>query len=822
MKRIILPAAFLFFFLPVFCQVGKVGINTSTPAAMLHVKDSSVLFTSSSGFSVSPGHPPVSGPGNRMMWYADKRAFRTGGVLLNEWNKDSIGDYSFAAGFNVKATGYGAVAMGLYSSAQNDNAIALGSNSTASGNSSVAFGTGTTAAGLASTAMGNSTLTTGESSFAGGEATTAIGKNSFVTGQSLEARSYASVVIGRWNELNIGTSNPDNWVPADPVFMIGNGSSDNVRHNALTVLKNGNVGIGLAEPSVNLEVTGIVLTNHLQANTIQLFDGAAANRVLQSDANGNATWVNSTSLSINETDPKILSSTSNAVPRWNGVALVNGVMQDDAINIGIGTVPVAGNKLTVNGKTSTAGFQMSNGAVAGAVLQSDAGGNASWINSTSLTITETDPKILSAAVNYIPRWNGTALVNGIIQDDASNIGIGIAPLATNRVTVNGKLAATGFQLTGGAGNNRVLQSDAAGNASWVNSTTLSITENDPQVQSTTIDFVPRWNGTALVNGVIQDDATNIGIGIIPAAGSKLMVNGKTTTTNFQMTGGALNGYILRSDGSGNASWVSPSSITIPESDPSVQLSTVNSVPRWNGSSLVNGIIRDDGLGNVGIGVAPDISARLNVSGKTVTSSIQITAGAALNKVLVSDAVGNASWNNNLDIQAIDALDITTNFMRANFYQYQTPKTSYFSIPAAAFQLMPVNGTSTAGLSSTTISGGQTLVTGTAGVAAYFEAPVYLPANAIITGISLNVRDASGTYEVSAELVIVNTVLQSVLAVVPGTGNAASPGDTNIAVAGLNITVNELRNYFLRFNTIEFNGNLRVYNARITYTVDNVD
>ncbi|MEO6131133.1 MAG: hypothetical protein ABIQ02_04750 [Saprospiraceae bacterium] len=41
---------------------GRVGINTTTPAAMLHIKDSSVVFTAASAL---PGVPPVSGTGNR-------------------------------------------------------------------------------------------------------------------------------------------------------------------------------------------------------------------------------------------------------------------------------------------------------------------------------------------------------------------------------------------------------------------------------------------------------------------------------------------------------------------------------------------------------------------------------------------------------------------------------------------------------------------------------------------------------------------------------------------------------------------------------------
>ena len=39
------------------------------------------------------------------------------------------------------------------------------------------------------------------------------------------------------------------------------------------------------------------------------------------------------------------------------------------------------------------------------------------------------------------------------------------------------------------------------------------------------------------------------------------VNGKTKTTNFQMTSGAINGYVLTSDGSGNATWRSGGATT---------------------------------------------------------------------------------------------------------------------------------------------------------------------------------------------------------------------------------------------------------------------
>jgi|GEM_PF-1773488 len=51
---------------------------------------------------------------------------------------------------------------------------------------------------------------------------------------------------------------------------------------------------------------------------------------------------------------------------------------------------------------------------------------------------------------------------------------------------------------------------------------------------------------------------NVGIGdVTPDA--KLDVEGKTMTTDFQMTNGASNGYVLTSDATGNASWSNPAS-----------------------------------------------------------------------------------------------------------------------------------------------------------------------------------------------------------------------------------------------------------------------
>jgi Chaperone of endosialidase/Head domain of trimeric autotransporter adhesin len=220
-------------------EVGNVGIGITNPAARLHLIDSSVLFSAEGSIPGTPSNPPISGQGRRMMWYADKAAFRIGFVLSDNWDKDNIGSYSFASGYDTKAmvdfttamgrftiaSGYNSTAMGYNTIASGFNSTAMGNNTTASGNTSLAIGAGTTASGFYSTAMGRSTV----------------------------SRPYGSLVIGQYND-SIATSNSTFWADADPVFIIGNGTSDAVRSNAMMVLKNGNTGIGTNSPVTKLHL----------------------------------------------------------------------------------------------------------------------------------------------------------------------------------------------------------------------------------------------------------------------------------------------------------------------------------------------------------------------------------------------------------------------------------------------------------------------------------------------------------------------------------------------------------------------------------------
>jgi hypothetical protein len=108
-------------------------------------------------------------------------------------------------------------------------------------------------------------------------------------------------------------------------------------------------------------------------------------------------------------------------------------------------------------------------------------------------------------------------------------------------------------------------------------------------------------------GTGNSGAGNVGIGNDNPT-SKLDVAGKTKTVNFQMTAGAVNNYILRTDGVGNASWVGLNAL---ETDPKVGGMSGNQVAKWNGSQLVNSSITDNGW--VGIGTTSP-GAQLHIVG----------------------------------------------------------------------------------------------------------------------------------------------------------------------------------------------------------------
>ncbi|HWR31876.1 MAG TPA: tail fiber domain-containing protein, partial [Chitinophagaceae bacterium] len=152
--------------------------------------------------------------------------------------------------------------------------------------------------GTYSFASGGSHTVSGSYSAALGAVNTVSGSYSVAMGCYTTSRAYASVALGRYND-SIASSTTDSWVSTDPLFIIGNGTADNARSNAITVLKNAKTGINTSNPQYGLHVVnandndggyldGIMLENTSSAaNTGEV----AISFKNQSFLDANAKWI---------------------------------------------------------------------------------------------------------------------------------------------------------------------------------------------------------------------------------------------------------------------------------------------------------------------------------------------------------------------------------------------------------------------------------------------------------------------------------------------------------------------------------------------------
>jgi hypothetical protein len=255
------------------------------PKVTLHVaEDQRVLF----------GLDTV-GEGAKVMWLPDKGAFRAGAIenlYSSFWNPDTIGLFSFAAGYNTLASGnegatalgsntralgdlgatafgfateasgnLGATALGHFSKATGGaGATALGTNTTASGTGGAsALGVGTTASGNnGATAMGFASKASGNggATALGFKANATGNYGAVALGDNTLSNSKGLVVVGTFNDTLPGYTG-DSWdmaVGTEPLFIVGNGDAESTRSTALTILKNGNTGIATMDPKVTLHV----------------------------------------------------------------------------------------------------------------------------------------------------------------------------------------------------------------------------------------------------------------------------------------------------------------------------------------------------------------------------------------------------------------------------------------------------------------------------------------------------------------------------------------------------------------------------------------
>jgi len=267
---------------------GNVGFGTATPAAVLEVSGN--LLATGAGPVFNPtsllweppvgAAAPVSGSGARAMWYPGKAAFRAGqidnrdGSTADQWDDANTGLFSFAAGRNTLATGEGSIAMGEDSRAYDWYGIAIGSGSQASSPHSIAIGDQALGIGSGATAIGSGVRADGSGAVALGGSSRAVGDGSAAMGWQATAETFSETALGHFNTLLAPpTAHAHTWYSTDRLFVIGNGTSDTARSDAVVVLKNGDTGIGTVgvnAPSARLHVANPAIDNTPGKHTLYL------------------------------------------------------------------------------------------------------------------------------------------------------------------------------------------------------------------------------------------------------------------------------------------------------------------------------------------------------------------------------------------------------------------------------------------------------------------------------------------------------------------------------------------------------------------------
>ena len=375
-------------------QASSIGATGTKNTAVGHI----ALNNNTGSENTAIGHSSMTGLNNVASRFNTALGFQsmfasTGNVS----NVVAIGANALFQNTASNSIGVGFQALqGQVGNATNNTGVGyrvLNNNNAGDNNTAVGFEAGFNALGNGNTIIGclagqNASNATGASTFVGFQAgqnstganNTAIGNNALVA----TGASGNNVAVGN-NSLNANTST-NNTAVGFSALRTNNNTGNVAIGNQAGELETGSNTLYITNsattPTTSLIYGDFSGTRILRTNsTFQIGDPTGTgyvfpiargtvNQILQTNGSGVMTWVSPSSLSITETDPQVSSATNNTIPKWNGTTLVDGIVTD------------SGTTVSIAGTTSTTNFQMTAGATANHILQSNATGNATWVNPT--------------------------------------------------------------------------------------------------------------------------------------------------------------------------------------------------------------------------------------------------------------------------------------------------------------------------------------------------------------------------------------------------------------------------------------------------------
>lgn len=336
--------------------------------------------------------------------------------------------------------------------------------------------------------------------------------------------------------------------------------------------------------------------------------------------------------------------TLNFIPKWSpdGNTLGNSLLFDDGTNIGLGTTTPNARIDIANGTATTRGIRVINSVVTNngsAILaQTDNISSTSFFEGSAVT----GMFPLSVATTVL---SGATAVKGIASTNAavsqfsgigvqgesaagygvvgnSNAGVALAGINWGSgygLYTNGKLQ---FEGQGAAAGRVMTSTDANGNAVW-----NSLAGINAVAGNGTVNFVPKWtpDGNTLGNSMAFDNGVSFSIGSATPTNDKLYVSNA-----------AANTFATINQVGTNVGGLSFTRANAYKYD--IAMNAANDFYIQNYTSASTALTIKGTNSNVGINQT-NPAAKLDVNG-----TFKLTDGTqGVNKVLTSDAAGNASW-----------------------------------------------------------------------------------------------------------------------------------------------------------------------------------
>ncbi|MFT4536951.1 MAG: N-acetylneuraminic acid mutarotase [Saprospiraceae bacterium] len=366
--------------------------------------------------------------------------------------------------------------------------------------------------------------------------------------------------------------------------------------------------------------------------------------LLTVNPNGEASWFDPSSNDIIDIEDADADPT-NELQDWSNLPGIPAAFSDDTDDVDDADFDPANEIQTISKSGNTITLSNNGGTFADDVNDADSDETNELI--TAAILNGTDLEITDAGSTKIIDLSSLLGIDSTKVTDSDNIDF---TLSGTEITAQIKLDVIV--------SDNILTSSTDG---------LKAVEVDPEVGANTTNYLPKWDGTALVQStsVFEDANGNVGIGTT-APEEKLDISGTIKTDGFTMPTDASLNHILKSDASGNASWQSLiDTAYLPDLD--LVLSGSLSIGTIARSGAVQGnyaYVVDEGTDDLKVIDVSDPSNPVLSSSFTIGTS-PISVAVQGNYTYVVDKVSN-------DLKVINISDPTNPVLSDSGYSGDTP------------------------------------------------------------------------------------------------------------------------------------------------------